>query len=221
MSLTVAQAKIMLELQDKMNSTVNPGWMKAGYPFLRAIIIEGAEAMEHHGWKWWKHQAIDLPQLQMELVDIWHFILSHQLLSGAGVDAIAEYLSERSASEYEQSVIVFDGHHFNLPGMSITEKLELIIGLAVVRKVNLILFAKLLADCSMSWDELFRQYIGKNVLNIFRQENGYKQGTYRKIWSGREDNEHLVEIMNSLDANSSEFMDLLRTNLQCRYKITD
>ncbi|PJI52103.1 dUTPase, partial [Methylobacterium radiotolerans] len=24
--------------------------------------------MEHYGWKWWKKQTIDLPQVQMELV---------------------------------------------------------------------------------------------------------------------------------------------------------
>ena len=61
--LNETQAYVMLKLQDAMNAKVNPQWLTAGYSFLRAIVIEGAEAMEHHGWKWWKAQQIDLPQL--------------------------------------------------------------------------------------------------------------------------------------------------------------
>ena len=37
----------------------------------------------------------------------------------------------------------------------------------------------------MTYDELFSLYIGKNVLNGFRQNNGYKSGEYRKLWQGR------------------------------------
>lgn len=43
----------------------------------------------------------------------------------------------------------------------------------------------------MNWLEWFKQYTGKNVLNVFRQDHGYKAGTYIKVWDGREDNEHL------------------------------
>lgn len=37
-------------------------------------------------------------------------------------------------------------------------------------------------------DELYKIYLGKNLLNQFRQNNGYKEGTYIKIWNGEEDN---------------------------------
>ena len=70
----------------------------------------------------------------------------------------------------------------------------------------------------MSVDELYRQYVGKNVLNFFRQDNGYKEGTYVKQWSGREDNEHLVEVMNALDLSKPEFSDLVYQGLQARYQ---
>jgi len=59
----------MLELQATMNSKVDPDWINAKYPYLRAVAIEGAEAIEHHGWKWWKKQQKDLAQLQMELLE--------------------------------------------------------------------------------------------------------------------------------------------------------
>ena len=78
--LSKNQAATMLTLQSSMNAKVDPNWVTARYPYLRAVAIEGAEAIEHHGWKWWKKQDKDLAQLQMELVDIWHFILSEILL---------------------------------------------------------------------------------------------------------------------------------------------
>ncbi len=70
----------------------------------------------------------------------------------------------------------------------------------------------------MSWEDLFVQYICKNVLNFFRQDNGYKQGTYVKQWGGKEDNEHLVEIMAELDASDDKFQDNLYQALNDRYQ---
>ena len=53
------------------------------------------------------------------------------------------------------------------------------------------LFASLMEACDLSADALYRHYVGKNVLNFFRQDHGYQDGTYVKQWQGREDNEHL------------------------------
>ena len=47
----------------------------------------------------------------------------------------------------------------------------------------------------MSWDTLHKSYIAKNVLNLFRQAHGYKDGSYLKEWGGREDNEVLSEMV--------------------------
>ncbi|MFT7292895.1 MAG: hypothetical protein ACI87Q_000741, partial [Pseudohongiellaceae bacterium] len=35
--------------------------------------------------------------------------------------------------------------------------------------------------------------------NFFRQDHGYKDGSYIKIWQGQEDNVHLVDILASAD----------------------
>ena len=61
-----------------------------------------------------------------------------------------------------------------------------------------------MAALPMDLDALFDLYIGKNVLNRFRQDNGYKSGTYQKVWSGREDNEHLIEALAQLDCPPDE-----------------
>ena len=212
--LTQAQATTMLSLQAEMNAKVNPKWIEAAYPYLRAVVVEGAEAMEHRGWKWWKKQDCDLKQLQMELVDIWHFTLSHILLNHGGDQAAS--LRELLQSDTANSVS-FDGKDYRISDLDLVGKLELNIGLAAARRISIPLFAALLHDCEMDWNELYCQYVGKNVLNFFRQDHGYKQGTYRKLWGGREDNEHLVEIMLALDSTSNDFQVQLYQSLKLRY----
>jgi hypothetical protein len=212
--LTPLQARTMLTLQARMNAKINPEWVAAAYPYLRAVVVESAEAMEHRGWKWWKKQHCDLEQLRMELVDIWHFTLSHILLEHRGdADASLQVLLQRESA----AAVDFDGKRYELAQLDLIEKLELNIGLAAARRISLPLFEALLKDCGMDWKELFCQYVGKNVLNFFRQDHGYKDGSYRKLWQGREDNEHLVEIMAVLDAERGDYQHVLYATLKERY----
>lgn len=46
MTLTESQLLTMLELQDGMNSRVNPEWVSANNDWHRAIQVEGVEAIE-------------------------------------------------------------------------------------------------------------------------------------------------------------------------------
>jgi dimeric dUTPase (all-alpha-NTP-PPase superfamily) len=213
--LTQTQAEVMLTLQANMNAKVNPDWVNAGYPYLRAVVVEGAEAMEHHGWKWWKKQDCDLEQLQMELVDIWHFTLSHILLEVKADQNLATKLLLSQLNE--DKTIKFDNKIYNINELDLLSKVELEIGLAAARRINIPLFESLLSDCKMDWKELFCQYVGKNVLNFFRQDHGYKEGSYDKHWHGREDNEHLVEVMTEIDSEHPEFQQMLYQSLKDRY----
>ena len=208
----------MLSLQHGMNTKVDTEWLAARYPYLRAVVIEGAEAIEHHGWKWWKHQQKDLSQLQMELIDIWHFMLSDMLLECEGDLALAANGLMDAVESHTASSLLFDGKTYQLDELGLVDKLELLIRTSVARRVEVGLFEAIMRDCQMDWDDLFRQYVGKNVLNFFRQDYGYKQGTYRKTWSGREDNEHLVEVLDSLDAHAEDFQENLYQALLKRYE---
>lgn len=216
--LTETQLVSMLEMQDSMNRKVNPDWVSANNNWYRAIQVEGVEAIEHHGWKWWKKQDCDMAQLRMELVDIWHFILSAMIQSKHSSIALArkEMLAELSLC---QKSVQFDNQYYVLAQMKLLEKLDLLVGLAVARRTNLALFESLLLDCKMSWMELFKQYTGKNVLNVFRQDHGYKAGSYIKIWDGREDNEHLVEVLDIVDLSSGNIRDELYRTLKARYSM--
>ena len=214
--LTQQQLATMLALQDKMNTKVNPDWINAGYGYLRAAMVESVEAIEHHGWKWWKAQQKDLPQLQMELVDIWHFALSACIIDSEGeVSTAAESIAAQLA--LGDVTVTFDGKDYHPKQQSLLDNLELMTGLCAAKRFSVPLFMEIVEQCDMHADELYRQYVGKNVLNFFRQDNCYKEGTYKKEWQGREDNEHLVEVMNDLNLSDASFSDNVYKGLQARY----
>jgi hypothetical protein len=212
---TEAMLLAMLALQERMNRKIDPAWLSAGHAFLRAVLVEAVEGLEHYGWKWWKRQDANLEQLRIELVDIWHFLLSHYLVAAEGLQPRA---AERIAAEWQGPArISFDGAGYDLSRLELREKLELLAALSAVRKVSLPLFSSLLEDCGIDAERLYRDYVSKNVLNHFRQDNGYKTGAYRKMWQDREDNEHMAEILARL-APSAGLADELYRELERKYR---
>lgn len=199
----------MLQMQDDINKTIDENWVEVANPFLRAVVVECAEAMEHWGWKWWKHQEPNRKQAAMELVDIWHFYLSHLILENGGSleDASDQILLTLEANR---------GVDFKFDGF--LEGVEAMSNSATARCTNLAAFTYTMSQVNMSWDDLYLYYLGKNVLNRFRQNNGYKEGTYRKNWFGQEDNDSLVTALDGLDANDPECKDKLYSRLTAMYQ---
>ena len=195
----------MLGMQDKMNQKVHADWISQRYEWYRAIWIECGELIEHFGYKWWKKQNPDIDQVKLEVVDIWHFGMSALFTEGETLEDIAELMEGQLSGYQYQSQQVRDA----------TETLAL--DCLATKSFSVALFWDLLNAVEMSFDELFRQYVGKNVLNFFRQDNGYKDGSYIKQWQGREDNEHLVEILATLNSEAVSFSDDVYQALQQRY----
>nr|WP_297347571.1 dUTP diphosphatase [uncultured Glaciecola sp.] len=214
--LTSTQLNTMLNLQDGMNKKVNPQWLTAGYSYLRAAMIESVEAIEHHGWKWWKAQKLDLPQVQMELVDIWHFALSHIIIQHNGdIDSASSAIAKALLESHTE--VTFDGNKINFSKATLVENLELMAGLCVAKRFEVPLFLKIVEQAEMDANALFSQYVGKNILNFFRQDHGYKEGTYIKEWHGKEDNEHLVDVLAETDSSVNDYADVIYQQLENRY----
>ncbi|MDH5434714.1 MAG: dUTP diphosphatase [Gammaproteobacteria bacterium] len=201
---TQQQLITMLDLQDAMNTKVNESWREQGYEWYRAIWIECGEMLDHYGWKWWKHQSPDMPQVKLELVDIFHFGLSCRLVDLDDKKKIAETLAEEFSSPKTDT-------EFR------TTLEALALDTLQTKNFNATLFAGCMQQIDMPFSELFSSYVGKNVLNFFRQDHGYKEGTYHKVWHGKEDNEHLVEAIEMLDVSSKNFSDELYQELKRRY----
>lgn len=196
--------RIMLKMQDAMNSKVNADWRSAGNAWYRAIWTECAEMLDHYGWKWWKHQQPDIKQVQLEVVDIWHFIMSDLLNREDNKETIIQQIIEQMAQVKPSEDI-----HAAIEKLALTT--------LQTRSASIPEFAGLLQHADMTFDDMFRMYVGKNVLNIFRQDHGYKMGTYIKIWNNREDNEHLADILVTLDPSKPTFQEDIYKNLEVLY----
>lgn len=199
------QLQTMLTLQQEMNTRVHPQWHSQGYPWYRAIWVESAELLDHYGWKWWKRQQCEREQVELELIDIWHFGLSDMLQrADCDIDKVT-YALEQSMSSTTTAG--------DFPALLESFTLSVL----QVRQFDSEKFAQLLTAAQMPFERLFRGYVGKNVLNFFRQDHGYQDGTYIKTWQGREDNEHLVEVLTELDCDSETFREDLYKALHRRY----
>ena len=198
----------MLELQDEMNTIVNPDWRNQDYEWYRAIWTECAEMLDHYGWKWWKKQHCDQNQVELELVDIWHFGMSDMLVRFDTYEAICGEI---------ESGFKFGAIDSDLDFRMLIEQFAC--DVLLHQQFNPASFAQLMHSLGMDMSSLFKSYIGKNILNRFRQENGYQDGSYRKQWHGKEDNEHLVEILHNLDASADDFIEQLYEQLGERYHI--
>ncbi len=199
----IAMLATMARMQEAHNAQVHPEWRTQGYAYYRAIWVECAEMLDHFGWKWWKAQQPDLEQVKLELVDIWHFGLSELLraetLDDGVVDVLRGVYPDPDAETLRHAIEALAASSLASRGFSAEA------------------FGAAMAALPMDYDELYRLYVGKNVLNHFRQDNGYKAGTYVKVWNGREDNEHLVELLAGIDLGAEDAPEQVYEGLQARY----
>jgi dimeric dUTPase (all-alpha-NTP-PPase superfamily) len=183
----------MLALQDSFNQVVNPQWQTAGYNWARAVWVECAELMDHLGYKWWKASSPDAHQCILEVVDIWHFVMSHEL-SLASADQVCTdvvQLLEFAEHNHVRQECSIDNQRTCIDRLAMRSA-----AFAAGNGASLLVEFFELADAfGLDLPDLFQRYIGKNALNRFRQQHGYKQGSYIKQWHGREDNEVLVEVL--------------------------
>jgi len=202
----------MLNLQEQLNKKINQNWKKerTKEDFTRATWIECAELVDSLPWKWWKKQLLDMDNVKIEVVDIWHFILSYILLD---FENISEILESEYIKSFEKGINE-DFHNLNINGMYInhylgeTDEYKKIIFLAERvaegflknEPVEGIFFFGLLVKNTISFKELYLLYIGKNILNHIRQETGYKDGSYKKVINGMEDNQYLFQIVKEVNS---------------------
>jgi len=213
----------MLQLQQQLNDNTNGkewerGLTKQGkvINWRRCIYLEAAELVESYPWKHWKNinASVDRENVKVELVDIWHFVMSEVLrvnyledkkplnkLAQQIEDAIKDINIEQESNYYKEIEAIEE----------LITKLFCNFELIDFTKS----FFELCYKLGLDFDNLYSLYIGKNILNIFRQDNGYKDGSYIKVWSGKEDNVVMQEILSS---NPNITPQELYSNLKQKYK---
>jgi len=201
----IEKTRVMLVMQDDMNRHVDADWLSRDRAWYRAIWIECAELMDHYGgWKWWKHSTPDLEQAMLEIVDIWHFGLSLRITPTRDYATLAAAI----AAEWQAPPVAVD---------FLAEVERLALAALHEREFAVGSLANLVAACGQDFDALYRTYVAKNVLNVFRQDHGYRSGEYQKIWHGREDNVVLADLLGSLDSDDPGFRDAVYAALATAY----
>ena len=193
----------MAAMQRRHNEQIHPEWGEQGHEYYRAVWVECAELLDHFGWKWWKRHSADRDQVVLEVVDIWHFGLSELIRAGEMNEALAKRLQ---ASLAEPTRLDFRLAVEELARSSLSS-----------HGFDIDAFAGVMRALPLTFDELYETYVAKNVLNVFRQANGYASGEYRKVWDGREDNQHLSELVGTLDTGAASFPEDLARALAIRY----
>lgn len=196
--ITLAQLTEMLEMQESLEVRIDgPDWRDKDHDYGLCIHMECAEIIDHVGWKHWKdiNREPDWDAVAMELVDVWHFFLAHVLNSDIKlVESLHEQLCLARDDVTDGDI---DEHHI------ITCCLGMGYGMISKGVFPLQNFIIAMEHASMTFDDLYKMYIGKNILNWFRQDHGFKEGRYLKTWAGKEDNVHLFELTHALGDNFS------------------
>ena len=170
-----------LEQQKKVDTSIKHDG--AYLPWL-AGIGEVVEMCDHLSLisTWKKQPEADMKQAFMELIDVFAFALS-----------MKDEHEDIDPNNISSTMHLFDNYGidlliFNLIKKLCNEEFNKSIGLILV--ICKYYFKR-------DYGDIYYYYMGKQTLTRFRQDNGYKDGTYIKIWGGREDNEFLTDALES------------------------
>lgn len=232
----------MLFLQNALNRVIDKQWFYKKYLYTDAILDEAIELKGHYGnWKWWKaNTQPDIPQAQLELIDIWHFMLSEFIqqqphdLEDLSLPTEQEYLmdyAERIAYQLAPAL----NRAKSRTHVDLLEKHryvhDCIRGLCLQAsggRLSFDMFAALMVELGLTFEKLVHVYINKNVLNLFRATHNYAgkdetQAPYIKMWktldgTELEDNQVLEKLMAQYEGTEVDALQLL-ADLETAYQL--
>ena len=206
--------KKMVELQHQFNKQVAEDYLDKNFNWNSAIIAESGELLDSLGYKWWKKQEPDMENVKVEAIDLLHFVISDILqLNYNYEESLEASFIDETISEFEEN-FTSDIYEKEFEDEDLFGLVNILNYNEIPRFATLkIMFKKL----DMSNEDVYIAYITKNCLNKFRQNNGYKDGSYIKNWNGREDNIVAFEIANEWGADE-ELFEQLYLDLETYYK---
>jgi dUTPase len=211
------------EIQDTLNkSMASDGWKERAVEFLKdpsyedpaglpldycmAILDELVAELRPSAYKyeWWKSKNnLDLNNALLELVDIVHFAISHdlayeslhenrleQLEPGSDIDSDAKFVAYDAAVNfcYTDVLDAPSPAYFCVAFKDLTRRVA-------DGVFDWSTFWSMAQAIGFTADDILDRYHLKAGLNLFRTLNGYKEGSYQKIWfEGKEDNFWLLEF---------------------------
>lgn len=194
-NFTQEQVTKLFTMQDQLNTYIHPEWKTQGFNWDLAIVDECMEIHGHLGWKWWKKDykvgltEANKKQVQLEVIDILHFVISSWVESGD-----ERYLLENFNAPYPKV-------------LGIEKTTNKFVEFVSRPDLWMECWVRLAIEVDLTEQEILETYTQKYVLNKFRQDHGYKDGSYCKEWllpisihngapETKEDNEVLSHVVN-------------------------
>lgn len=211
-------------LQSGLNEVITHNWRenRTELDFMIASHMEMSELIDttyeengskySMGWKWWKGKngertmdSVDWSNLHpgvknniiIELTDLVFFTLSQKVLG--------------DFSEPDEIVELHENDWINFMAITANNLLQ--------RPGTALKHIILLAD-KIGFN-IAAYYVAKLTLNLVRQSSGYKDGSYKKVVDGKEDNELLHDVIDgiTIDAFEENFELVTNNIMQGVYKI--
>ena len=134
---------------------------------LELAIIDELGELTHElkgDWCWWKktQKPVDRKRVLEELVDVYHFVMTSEMMRRySSTDGVIDII----LNQYEFSINHFDELE--------KERLDYLIGdiSATCDKLGYLL--KLTKCLGFKFDEVYQEYLNKNMINYERLQNGY------------------------------------------------
>ena len=179
--LFVTILEILIQKQTQINiQSAGSDWANKKLDWDTAILVEIGELIDSLHWKWWKNQTNNLLNAQVEAIDILHFALSRYIESNP---------DEHNLAALEK--VIHDTFPMSAPTDTIIKQCKKLVIETLTQEPPAVIILgviQIAAGLGLTLEQVLNLYIGKNVLNKFRQDNGYHTGEYQKIWNHKEDN---------------------------------
>lgn len=162
--------KEMLPMQAKLDKAIMDeyGLTEINKENLRMAILDEVGELTHElkgEWCWWKktQAPVDYEKVLGELVDIWHFVLSHQNHFNFGEQTLYSFLHEKEMSDMFLERLM--GEYGSLPAMlaTLVEYCSPIIEILIAITEYL----------GFTIEDVYKAYCEKNKVNYQRLESGY------------------------------------------------
>ena len=181
-----------------------------------AILSELNEVLDSRDWKHWKKGSNDDDNLLLELVDLMHFIPlginlinldTRRLFMHMEREEVSNVMHryqkeidllptlDRQLEWFTMNILTYIASaNSTIDPQSYERKMVLYVS-SIMMVVDMYGRVSGINDFDTIMQNMWKKYILKNALNVVRGNNGYKEGTYIKIWNGVEDNEVVLSTL--------------------------
>lgn len=192
-----------IKIQDELNCfLVKEDWHNHITPFQikMAIISECGELVDSLNYKWWTKSELDEDNLKIEVIDIWHFLLTYYLyyVKHGLINKNDDILISNVINGYEDVKRWLSRPNYNYIPDDILKMFRYMNDM-ITRDPNLMsfyYFGYLIFDVNMDLDKFDEMYKLKVKLNKERKIKGYDKNPNVKYIDGIEDNKNLIKEVN-------------------------